>query len=322
MNNIFKTIIISLVVFFSALFMGNADVKAERAIDSGTAQCFYSFSYDENKKVQMTIVVQKHTLTTKCDFSPNIVNGFGWSAIYGCTVKETKELKDAIHKDGTSEYQCPKLYIKNNGGATIANGSSTTYAYDYELTTNYNEASTGPFDNSGGPLYLNAHDVDPGNDIQNKDDQFSNNNNSAKDVLNNAVKRWTDQGTVEDIGRWGQYGDGSTDELNAETCAIIGKDIKDMISNALWVIDVAGILLLIIMSAIEFIKAITSSEEDKIKKSFKNTVIRAVACIVLLLLPMIVTWMIEIINENNVQIGDNGLPIIGDNGDPLCKKTN
>ena len=74
------------------------------------------------------------------------------------------------------------------------------------------------------------------------------------------------------------------------------------------------------MSAIEFIKAVTGSDEDGLKGAIKHTFIRIICAIILLLLPMLITWILNIANNNNYKIDDKGNYVIGDNGNPLCNK--
>ena len=89
--------------------------------------------------------------------------------------------------------------------------------------------------------------------------------------------------------------------------------MRDLLNRIFWYISIAGIVLLIVMTAISFIKAITGSDDEKLRDAFKHLLIRAIAVVVLLLLPVILTAIIDIINNNS-----GGEVIIGADGNPTC----
>lgn len=140
---------------------------------------------------------------------------------------------------------------------------------------------------------------------------------SEYDIDGNGVITKTD---FDGIEQWGDKGkDNEQYESGENNCAIIPIDLRDKLSQLFWAITIVGILLLIIMTAIEFIKVVTASEEDGLKGAFKHTVIRAICAIILLLLPMLINMVINIVNDNNFIKDENGKIVIGDSGDPLCK---
>lgn len=122
---------------------------------------------------------------------------------------------------------------------------------------------------------------------------------------------------VEGIIDWGTNvetngGEYSLDEVG-DACGFIDPALRDLLNTLFWIISVAGIVLLIIMTAISFVKAITGSDDEKLRDAFKHLIIRAVVVVVLLLLPVILTAIIDIINRNA-----GGEVIIGADGNPTC----
>lgn len=89
--------------------------------------------------------------------------------------------------------------------------------------------------------------------------------------------------------------------------------IAEYLSQLLWIICVASIIILVIMTAINFVQAIVGSEEDKLLKAFKNLKTRIIVLILLLLLPTIVSFVIGIYNDNA-----DGVVKIGSDNEPYC----
>ncbi len=69
-----------------------------------------------------------------------------------------------------------------------------------------------------------------------------------------------------------------------------------LIQKILDYIKVAGPILVVLLSAIDFIKAIASSEEDAYKKAQSKLIIRLIAALALFLIPTIVSLLLQLIN--------------------------
>ncbi len=149
-------------------------------------------------------------------------------------------------------------------------------------------------------------------------------NKSSEDVVKDNQKKALDnmQTNITDIIEWGQkYTVGSLYKENKlkNACVVIDGDVKKLINEVLTIISVASIILLIIMSMIEFVKAITGANDDLIKTAFKHTIIRIVCVVILFLLPILVSSIIDLVNKiNEPQTDENGNYKIGDDGNPLC----
>ena len=104
-----------------------------------------------------------------------------------------------------------------------------------------------------------------------------------------------------------------------KTCGLVADDTMDFLKNFFFLIQVFGVILLVVMSMIEFIKALTASDDEGLKGAIKNTFRRIIVVIILLLLPMLIIWVIGMINDNAYATDNQGKRIIGDNNQPLCK---
>ena len=120
---------------------------------------------------------------------------------------------------------------------------------------------------------------------------------------------------IEAIMCWGKNGkwvndkcvDGDTEvaSLNAENLdceALLSsyndeQTIRDFLNNLFWIISIIGIILLIIMTSIEFIKVVAGQDDEGIIKAFKHTVIRAICVVILLLLPVILSAILGLMND-------------------------
>ena len=100
-------------------------------------------------------------------------------------------------------------------------------------------------------------------------------------------------------------------------CSIFGspsepKSLISFLNKLFWIISILGIILLVIMTMVEFIKALTGSDDSGLIKGFKHTLVRIVAVIILLLLPTIITFILTLVNRySDYKIGDDGNVICG-----------
>ena len=115
---------------------------------------------------------------------------------------------------------------------------------------------------------------------------------------------------TEAIVSWAQnHGYGNDITSLGDPCTVINPELQEMLSGAFWLISIAGIVLLVVMTAISFIKAIVGSDDEKLKEAFKHLVTRIIVVIILLLLPMLLTFIITLINdsaEGEISVGADG----------------
>ena len=128
--------------------------------------------------------------------------------------------------------------------------------------------------------------------------------NDAKD---NNASGGVDTQVIVDWAQNHGYGNGVTSL--GDPCTVINPELQDILSGAFWLISIVGIVLLVVMTAISFIKAIVGSDDEKLKEAFKHLVTRIIVVIILLLLPMLLTFIITLINdsaEGEISVGADG----------------
>lgn len=113
---------------------------------------------------------------------------------------------------------------------------------------------------------------------------------------------------IQDWGDKAHEGEYSSADVGA-TCNSIS-EIGEILNQILWIVDIIAIVILIIMTMVDLIKAIVGSEEDTLRKAFKQLVVRIIVVVILLLLPVILGSVISIVNQETgeVQIGEDGKP--------------
>ena len=100
----------------------------------------------------------------------------------------------------------------------------------------------------------------------------------------------------------------------SDPCDLITGDIQVLLHKIFFGISVGGIIILVVMTAISLAKVITASEDEALRNFFKGLWKRIICLIILLLLPMIVTFVIQVVNNVAPSLG-----IRSDN--PLCNVT-
>ena len=91
------------------------------------------------------------------------------------------------------------------------------------------------------------------------------------------------------------------------------KTISDEIEDLFYYICIGGILLVVILSIIDLIKVVSGNSEDGLINFFKNLKARIITIIILLILPVIIPYILNLINSLAEITGYNS-----DN--PLCLK--
>ena len=111
---------------------------------------------------------------------------------------------------------------------------------------------------------------------------------------------------IQKIVDWANNSDWTIDDLG-DPCNIIKGELVDFLKAAFWIISIAGIILVVVMTAISFIKAIAGSDDEKFRDAIKHLYTRIIVIIILLLLPVLLSFIIDLINnmagEGVVKIG-------------------
>ena len=118
-------------------------------------------------------------------------------------------------------------------------------------------------------------------------------NRSTIDSNGNVVnKNYTNNATLDGLN---QKYDSCSQLIDTETEGSFGWLLQKLLNY----IKIAGPILVVLLSALDFIKAIASSEEDAFKKAQSRLVIRLVAALALFLVPTFVELLLGLINGIN-----------------------
>ena len=102
-----------------------------------------------------------------------------------------------------------------------------------------------------------------------------------------------------------------------DPCSIISTPLKNLLNTIFWAISIIGIILVVVMTALSFIKAIVGSDDEKFRDAFRHLLTRIIVVIVLLLLPMILSFIITLINDSA-----SGEVTVGKDGNIFCDIAN
>ena len=150
----------------------------------------------------------------------------------------------------------------------------------------------------------------------------------SSDDVNNAANKTKNSvpATIEQIKAWGEFAEQNPDNWEVgDSCYIVQSNdwLKGVLNFIFWAMVIAGILLVIILTIFDFIKVITGNDDDGIKQAFKRFVRRVVVAVVLMLLPLLLSTIINFINGNAMSDSEEegnktGIVRIGDNGELYC----
>ncbi|MCM1370359.1 MAG: pilin [Clostridium sp.] len=80
---------------------------------------------------------------------------------------------------------------------------------------------------------------------------------------------------------------------------LIDDKTQEIIDWALNLIRIVGIILMIVLGMLDFIKATAAGNEEQVSKAKSSFVKRLIACVILFILPFIVNLLIDIVNDAN-----------------------
>ena len=102
------------------------------------------------------------------------------------------------------------------------------------------------------------------------------------------------------------YAETDTDDGVKLCQGILGEDLTALLKDALRLIQIAGPILVIIMTIIDLIKATATGGKDDLSKVGKKTVKRLIYAVLLFLIPTILNWVFSIFGVYGVcGIGTN-----------------
>ena len=199
-------------------------------------------------------------------------------------------------------YTCPALKIS---------GSGTSFSGSYSSSSSNIVRGV-----SVGCVSRGAQNLDPeGEACKEAEHMISDSLHQQFDEVKDEAGLNGDIVDITKIKEWAENAGYDIDSLG-DPCTIISPSLKNLLTSAFWIISVGGIILVVVMTAISFIKAIVGSEDDKFRDAIKHLYTRIIVIIILLLLPMILTFIINLINnavgEGKVSIGSNGNDVFCD----------
>lgn len=108
-------------------------------------------------------------------------------------------------------------------------------------------------------------------------------------------------------------------EVNSigDPCSIISPKLQSLLNTIFWAISIIGIILVVVMTALGFIKAIVGSDDEKFRDAFRHLLTRIIVVIILLLLPAILSFIITLINDSST-----GEVTVGKDGNVFCDIAN
>ena len=124
-----------------------------------------------------------------------------------------------------------------------------------------------------------------------------------------------DPAIIQAILDWGGKKDGTKYSSSAtDPCDLISGKLQNVLHDIFFIISIAGIIILVVMTAISLVKIITASEDNALSNFVKGLWKRIICLIILLLLPMLITFIIQIVNDVAPSLGIKS-------NNPLCDIT-
>ena len=318
----YKNIIKSSGLLFFMLFI-TFFININHVGAADKCSCWYyaeGYGYDPN-----TGIVDKATLQTylvEMEYTAKSAD-----VVFSCSsdttsasasVSEAKKCDkndNSINRGNPFEVDSGAIAKKNCSKAACNKAKIKLWCWHDIVTEGYNDPQPSCFHDVVDFKYITKKQAEA---IINADDAAQEADNQG--VSDNPEAGY-DPAVVESIQKWGQIADEDsyTGEYSSG-CDIIGEKVLKFLKNLFFIIQVIAIVLFIFLTALQFIKVITGSEDDGLSKALKNTLRRIIIVVIIILLPMLITWILQTINNNNYLTDEDGKVIIGDDNNPICRK--
>lgn len=303
-KNIIKTLFISFVLVFSMAFINMIDVKAE------SCTCYYKGEVNAANASGGTFGTTfaeieyvddgSYKVKRSCDFAAS------WTTVETRVMQGIGECNGVLYPAENFNMDSKKIVAEN------CSATACGTIYHNNKTAGYGRLTTdkGGIFNSGigfGHLPMPA--------VEKK--EFDKGIENSQTIEDDIIDENTDI-DPDKIKNWANNDIKATPSSGYNSCNLIPKSIMTFINNLFFIIQIIGIILLIVLSMIEFVKALTGEDEDGIKQAVKNTFKRIILVVILLILPSIIIWLLNMVNDNRYQ-KEKGNYVIGTDGNPLCK---
>lgn len=320
-KNIVRTLSVFVIAFTSLFLINIGDVKA-----AGYAYCTYTWSQSnsasstgytgEGVNTSYTYEYKVGFVAYKSGSDITVKTNIACWAEGSCSIKNDNALVNGVknYYKSNSWEDCPDVYIDHDGlgqGDLHVVNLSTAGSGDFNIKGQLDQkggSSNGSYKTglkaleelksaagSTSTTYVGPGVAPPGTDNATT--------NNASNIKTEDIK-----GAVKDPKE--------ATEGKTGTCDLIPDSIREFLGHLFFIIQIIGIILMLILTFVEFVKVITASEDGGIKTAFKNSIKRIVAVVVLLLLPTLILWIIDMVNDSY----GNSHTVIGANGDPICIK--
>ena len=327
--------IISFILVLSAFFTGFANVNADVTCDYGI-QCKYSLKNfresvgggyqmgggylyvvfqcaDNSKSFSECSSFSSKAAASKQDMSANAFFETGgnpgeeititnYSDLFGTKANDFKDKFNINNK-----FSCPVMYYNGDGNSNKITLGFENFAYN----------NMGRMAFTAEPL-AEFYCINKGQNVDDDDlqDQATEDasNAYADEELGKNNNTFSDIGIIGAIKEWGNDNLDDTEFDNVDPCALISGETQKLLHQVFLFISIAGIMILVVMTAISLVKVITASEDNALSNFLKGLWKRIICLIILLLLPVIITFLIQVVNGVGVAWNINS-----DN--PLCNVT-
>ena len=323
MKKYLKYLVLCLLVFVIGI---NNNVKAEKiASQDGYARCVYGGTVSDStvsSNIAVVIRVYKDTdgvvraySKMRCSDTYNEM-ATGAAEMRDCSIGNYDDIFKKADKKlypsfGEGGWKCPgKIWVDvvpqypNNGGniSITERGGYTALSLNNDYSKTENSA-----------VIFESDDDDTGDFMR-----IPSLSESMNDFVEEKEKGdLGDPKIIEDIFNWGNSDDDSRrfNDNVVDSCSFITDGVQQLLHKIFLYISIAGIILLVVLTAVSLVKVITASEDEALRNFFKGLWKRIICLIILLLLPTIVAFIIQIMNWAAPNLGFRS-----DN--PLCNVTN
>lgn len=290
---------------YSKMFDKNGDFYQAYEERNNCPSMQFNFKYATTKPVLSFYVGSRYAVgdgETTTVISPNIQGGSSGSAsrtITYCTLTNTLNVESSnpvyfttTETNGIKEY---KIRIGKDEGSALYNQPLSVGNYTFTVREEDYDTYWSNSCNSNTPFRLSA-DQTYGSLITIQTVEPADHQNAAS-------------AAEEDAAEWGYLGqdlDSSNFGGSIDCPDIINMDegkLGWLLNTILNYIRVIGPVLVVLLSAIDFIKAIVGTDEKAMKEAQSKLIIRLVAAIALFLVPTLVQLLLSFINATTCTLG-------------------
>lgn len=288
-NKLVKTLMISFVLVFSMFFIDLDNAKADIPYCSvndkfsKAASCSYPNKGLFTTQLDLEVYFGKTTSGNYCAEIKNVKLeswvDFNESDIATNRQKVAFDLTDETMSSVLNKNECPNLKFVNDYDFWTTETTKFTVS---DKDMNSAACTASQIASAGSECW-----VLPG-------EQFKTITSSE---MEDAVKDSTGQRNIANgIDTTGGVG-------NTAGCTMFKDDgeFLKMLKMAFTIMQIAGVVLLIVLSIVDFMRGIASDEQDRIKKLSKKFIFRLIAAAILILAPVIISFILDVLKAAGVE---------------------